>query len=409
MKLSRIGRLLAQEAPIVRLMEDLGEALNDKPDSLFLGGGNPQDVPEASAIFANHLQQLAALSPYRQLGVYQSPLGNLDIRQSVAQYLQKQCDWPVTADHIALVSGSQSAFFILFNLFCGDGLKALLPLVPEYLGYAAQAVSDNAFVANAPLVTFTGERRFKYQVDFNAIALAGEVNLMCLSSPANPSGNVLLADEMARLADMASRAGIPLVLDYAYGRPFPGLIYRDQSPFWQPGCVSVLSLSKLGLPGARAGVIVADPELIQWVARANTNISLAGGNLGANLLQSLLVSGDIHQLSGRILPDFYRAQRDQLVALLDRHLAPFDYAIHEPEGAFFIWLWLKALPISSHELYIKLKARGVIVMPGEHFFFGVEDPLAQSKSCLRLSYCQPADVLAEAVVRLARELRALGA
>ena len=41
MRLSEFGRRFAGESGIVDLMADLGAALEDNPDMVFMGGGNP--------------------------------------------------------------------------------------------------------------------------------------------------------------------------------------------------------------------------------------------------------------------------------------------------------------------------------------------------------------------------------
>jgi len=41
------------------------------------------------------------------------------------------------------------------------------------------------------------------------------------------------------------------------------------------------------------------------------------------------------------------------------------YHVHKPEGAFFLWLWFEGLPVSSQELYERLKKRGVAIIADE--------------------------------------------
>ena len=119
MNLSRFGQLLAQDSPIVQLMEDLGEALSRNPQMLFLGGGNPARVPEAQACFQQHLSQLVGdpAASARLRGVYAAPRGDDTTLRILADYLAKECGWPVDVGNIALVSGSQLAYFIVLNCF----------------------------------------------------------------------------------------------------------------------------------------------------------------------------------------------------------------------------------------------------------------------------------------------------
>lgn len=415
MKLSRFGQLMAQTSPIVQLMEDLGEALNINPDLLFLGGGNPAQIPEAQTCFNKHIQAWQQDSGVFNtvIGVYQSPQGNETVLENLAAYYRKECGWDVDAGNIALVNGSQTAFFLLFNLFSGQASEAvkrkvLLPMAPEYLGYASQGMSGEQFQIERPLLELHDQHRFKYRINFDALDVHKDIGAICVSRPTNPSGNVLSMSELDQLSTLAEQANIPFIIDLAYGKPFPGLTYHSPAPNWSENIVAVMSMSKLGLPGVRTSVIVASEEIIQLVVRANTIMSLASGNLGPELLNRLIESGDLERMSQQVLPTFYSSKRDRMLALLDEHLAGTHYRIHEPEGAFFVWLWLEGLPVTSQELYQRLKQKGVLVMAGEPFFFGLDKEWSHARECLRLSYCQADEVLEAAVKLIAEELVTIG-
>ena len=53
-------------------------------------------------------------------------------------------------------------------------------------------------------------------------------------------------------------------------------------------------------------------------------------------------------------------------------LGAYPLKIHKPEGAIFLWLWFENLPVSSQTLYEMLKAEGTLIIPGEHFFVGID-------------------------------------
>ena len=84
--------------------------------------------------------------------------------------------------------------------------------------------------------------------------------------------------------------------------------------------------------------------------------------------------------------------------------AGVDWAIHENEGAFFLWLWLRGLRVTTTELYERLKEKGGLVVPGEYFFFGLEEGeggWGHGHECLRISYAQGAEVVREGLRRIA--------
>jgi valine--pyruvate aminotransferase len=79
--------------------------------------------------------------------------------------------------------------------------------------------------------------------------------------------------------------------------------------------------------------------------------------------------------------------------------------IHRPEGAFFLWLWFEGLPITSHELYLRLKARGVLVLSGHHFFPGLEEPWPHRDECLRINVSQAQEDVRAGIQLIAEEVR----
>ena len=50
MDLSKFGEKFSGQSGIVELMDDLGTALNENPDMLFMGGGNPGRIPEVEGL-----------------------------------------------------------------------------------------------------------------------------------------------------------------------------------------------------------------------------------------------------------------------------------------------------------------------------------------------------------------------
>lgn len=414
MQLSRFGQKVSSDAGIVTLMDDLGDALRVNPEMIFMGGGNPASIPEVETALNSALQGVMDDPGVRRpmLGVYQPPQGDPEFLDTLAQELRRTCGWPVTRANLAVANGSQSAFFVLFNLLAGEGSDGVyrrvqLPLVPEYLGYTDVGLAPSLFRANRPAIEMLPEGLFKYHIDFEQLSLGDDTGALCLSRPTNPTGNMVTDEELSRLDTLARAQGIPLILDVAYGAPFPDISYQPTPPFWNDNTILVMSLSKLGLPGARTGVVLAHPEVIQAFARANTVLSLASGNLGPALAQQLLVRGELFRLGPEVIQPFYRHRMQSALAVFQRELTGLPVHIHRPEGAFFLWLWFEGLPITTMELYERLKARGVLVVPGEHFFPGLEEDWGHQRECLRITYCQSPERVEQGARILADEVRRL--
>jgi valine--pyruvate aminotransferase len=379
---------------------------------IFMGGGNPARIPAMEHMFETALR--ATLDNPREahelLGVYQPPQGDAQVLDAIAALLNKEYGWGISRDNLALSNGSQSAFFVLFNLFAGeypDGSKKKiqLPLTPEYLGYSDLGISDDFFTATRPSIELLPDGFFKYHVDFDQLKITPATGALCVSRPTNPTGNVISDEELTKLDELARIHQVPFIVDGAYGTPFPNILFVDAQPHWNANTILVLSLSKLGLPGARTGIVIANPDIIQAFAKANTILSLATGNFGPAIARHLLQDGKILQLSRTLVAPFYRARMEQAVATFKGFLGDLPCFIHKPEGAIFLWLWFKDLPVSSETLYQRLKARGVLVVSGHHFFPGLAGDWQHCHECIRVTYCQSPDVIAQGAAIIADEVR----
>ncbi len=411
MKLSAFGEKFTGKSGIVELMDDLGTALNENPDMIFMGGGNPGRLPEVEAIFQQRLEQIMSDPRQRHslFGIYQSPQGDKEFREQVAAFLNNQFGWPLCGRNIAVSNGSQSAFFVLYNMFAGlmpDGShrSVHLPLAPEYIGYGDIGLSENFFTATRPNIELLDKHLFKYHVDFSHLRLGDETGALCVSRPTNPTGNVLTDEEVAHLDDIARSHDIPLFIDGAYGLPFPNILFTDAQPHWNENTILTLSLSKLGLPGVRTGIIVAREDIIHAYTNANTIVNLACGNLGPALAKALFDSGEILSLTRQYVTPFYRERSQQAVQWFRRELGDLPYHIHKPEGAIFLWLWFEGLPITSQELYERLKQRGVLIVPGHNFFVGMNDDWPHRHECIRVSYARDAQTVEQGITIIAEEV-----
>ena len=68
-----------------------------------------------------------------------------------------------------------------------------------------------------------------------------------------------------------------------------------------------------------------------------------------------------------------------------------------------MWFWFEGLPISSKELYERCKARGVLVVPGEYFFFGEEKDWAHGRECIRVTFTMDEETVREGLRVIAEE------
>ena len=166
-----------------------------------------------------------------------------------------------------------------------------------------------------------------------------------------------------------------------------------------------MSLSKLGLPGARTGIVIANEELIRFFANMTAITSLAPSGLGAEIVHELISEGVLLALCNDIIRPFYKRRSELAVQLLRAAIDDPRLLIHKPEGSMFLWLWFEGLGVTTSELYQRLKRKGLLVVPGKYFFPGQAAATDHAESCVRMNYVQSEADLEKGIRILARELR----
>lgn len=401
-----LSQRFTQATAITQLMDDLNRGAQTD-DLIMLGGGNPALIPAVeqalSALLATAQQDGSLL---HAISHYDGPLGSDRFRHTLADYLVRQ-GWPVSPEHIAVTNGSQSAFFALINLLAGSGSgrgkgRVVLPMVPEYVGYGDLALEPDLFYAHLPHIIRLGPNSFSYQPDLETLPLTGDEALICLSRPTNPTGHLISDADLERLRERAAAHEIPLLLDLAYGQPFPAIQFEPSQYSWQPGEIACLSLSKLGLPGVRTGMVIADPEVIRLLGNFAGVAGLAPGSIGPALATPLFADGSIDHWCQQLITPYYHRHQQQMRQWLTELIADPRFAIHHGHGTFFLWLWFEDMGFDGDQLYRSLMAEGVLAVPGHHFCPGRARPWHHARQCLRLSLAQDLSQLELAAARISK-------
>ncbi|MDG0992175.1 MAG: valine--pyruvate transaminase [Luminiphilus sp.] len=397
----------------VRLMEDLGAATSASGCICQLGGGNPAHIPEVEDLLREAMADLTAdtLAFGKMIGEYDAPGGNVAFRETLANLLTEQFGWPLTQNNIAITNGSQSSFGLLFNSFAGSfpddsHKRILLPLTPEYVGYFDVGLAEQPiFEGRRAEIDLLPNRQFKYRVDFESLQLNQSHGAVCVSRPTNPTGNVITDREMDQLRGECHNAGIPLIVDGAYGLPFPGMIFTPATPFWDANTILLLSLSKLGLPGLRTGIVVAAPEIIQLIQNTNAINTLAPSRVGPTLLTPLLQQGKLQNICDELIRPYYERKRDQALQVIEQVMDDLPVRVHKPEGALFLWLWFDGLPITSEALYQELMALGVFVLPSRPFYPSELSNSRHQDECIRVNYAASEGAVTSGLTQIAQVVR----
>ena len=390
-------------------MQDLTIAASPVGKLYPMGGGNPAHIPEVEDALRQIASEVVADTKRftQMVGDYDAPQGHERFRAALAERLSGLFKKPLSASNIAITNGSQASFEILFNAFAGafsDGSwrHIELPIAPEYVGYNDMGRQARPILRSTPArIDLIGDQQFKYGIDLERFELSLKTSgAVCLSRPTNPSGNVVTDAELSHVAQQCAATNVPLIIDGAYGLPFPGMIYTQAAPYWDNNTILCLSLSKLGLPGVRTGIVVAATEVTELIRCANAINGLAPTRVGPELVLPLLANNRLDALCETVIRPHYLSKQSLALNTLLKAAKGLPIRVHRPDGAMFLWVWFENLPGGTQKLYELAAAEGVVTVAGHHFFQGLTRHWQHANECLRVNYAGDPNTVETGIKRL---------
>lgn len=204
---------------------------------------------------ANESPWPSLADPGQRLNRYPEPQPQA-LRDRLAQL------YAVPVERLMVTRGSDEGIDLVVRTFCRAGLDGVLIAPPCFGMYAVSARVQNAPLVEIPLEDNEGAARFS--LDLTAVEdvmTLGDVRVVFLCSPANPTGQALSIKDLRRLA-RASVDRAVLVIDEAYVE-FSAISSAVSLLDEFPHLVILRTLSKAyAMAGARIGAVLADPEVI---------------------------------------------------------------------------------------------------------------------------------------------------
>lgn len=390
---SLIGTKVSVLSGVREIMRDIELSLAESGKSAYnLSAGNPLVVPELAEMWRDCARSVLAAPEFDVIvGRYGSSRGLESFMDAIADDFGVRFGWKLSRKNILVTCGSQSACFFAINSFSGSfaggkSKKVLLPVSPDYTGYGGASLTPGAITAPTPAIEILGEHTFRYRPAFDQLNVDKSIGIVAFSRPTNPTGNVLTDEDTHRIVNMAARRDTPVLIDSAYAPPYPSLSYVEMTPVMNDNVIHTISLSKAGLPGERIGVVIANEDYIDQLNCFQANSSIHSSRLGQAIATEAIRSGRLAHLSETVLKPFYRNK----FAILKEEMAEqmgsnLNWYLHQTEGGLFGWLWLPELQDSDLDLYKRLKANNVFVVPGSMFFLGIDESWPHRNQCIRIS------------------------
>jgi LL-diaminopimelate aminotransferase len=349
---------------------------------LDLGIGSP-DQPVPAPVVAR-LQEAATR---RELSRYPAFRGHPEFFAAFSAYLADR--FGVTVDparQLMSVAGSKEGYTELVLALCNPGDVVLVPEVyyPVYVRAAQLAQAEPVLVPFAP----------DGSLDLDAVdpALVARARLLVANYPCNPTTATLELAGYARLVDFCRAHGIVLVSDLAYAElGFDG--YRAPSALQVPGAmectVELHTASKsFNMASFRVGVVVGNADAIEALDAYRTNTGYGAASLPQ------LAAAAAYEAHRELVPPIvaeYQRRRDAAVAAFRES----GWDVPAPQSTMYLWLPVPAGFDDWGWVEHCMTTHGIVITPG--LAFG-----EAGRGRFRLSYVQPAGLLATAARTLAR-------
>ena len=319
---------------------------------------------------------------------YTSNFGLMELRQEVANYLNRRSHTDYKASEILITVGLSEAVFDMLCTILDEGDELLIP-DPVWMNYL-----NVPKLLGAVPVSYELREENGFQIDLDEIRskVTDKTKAVVIVTPNNPTGGVLTEETLKGLAQIAIEKDIMVIADEVYER----LVYDGAKhisiaslPGMKERTFTMNGLSKAySMTGWRVGYVAAPEEYITAMNK-------------------------IHQHNTTCAPSF--VQKASIVALRDEknevedmvkeYQRRRDYAVKAindipglscqcPKGAFYIFINAKKLGKSSAELaqYLLDEAK-IALVPGDVFGAGGE-------GYLRMSFANSYENIVEGCARL---------
>ncbi len=343
-------------------------AMADRILALKASGKNIVGLQVGDPDFGTHPAIADAAMKAIQSGLthYGPSRGYPDLRTAVANKLTR--DEGITYDpasEILITHGGIHAYYLAMQSTLNPGDDVLVP-DPSWATHSNMAVMLRGNVIRVPAPADNG---FIPHFDSWLKALTPKTRAIVLNYPSNPTGAYPSREYLQKLQDFAAKYNLWIVSDEVYGS-----LYYEERPTSAAAIdgakertLIVNSLSKsYAMTGWRVGFLAAPAHIIENALKAGQNSITCVAPFIQKAATFALTDPAMQEVTANMRAAY--ARRRELVVRLSHELESEKVKVIPPQGAFYFFLDLRALKMSSVEMCEKiLDEVGVGLVPGSAF------------------------------------------
>ncbi len=343
-------------------------AMADRILALKASGKNIVGLQVGDPDFGTHpaIAEAAMKAIQNGLTHYGPSRGYPDLRTAVANKLTR--DEGINYDpasEIIITHGGIHAYYLAMQSILNPGDDILIP-DPSWATHSNMAIMLRGNVIRIPA---PAENGFIPHFDSWLKALTPQTRVIVLNYPSNPTGAYPTREYLQKLQDFAAKYNLWIVSDEVYGS-----LYYEERPTSAAAIdgakertLIVNSLSKsYAMTGWRVGFLAAPARVIENALKAGQNSITCVAPFIQKAAAFALTDPAMQEVTANMRAGY--ARRRELVLRLSHQLESEKVKVIPPQGAFYFFLDLRALKMSSVEMCEKiLDEVGVGLVPGSAF------------------------------------------
>ncbi len=317
---------------------------------------------------------------------YTHSLGELALRQAIADFYGKEYGVKVNPDCIVVTSGSSPAILMTMLLLCEAGGEVMLSN-PGYACYRNFILAANGVPVEVPL---RAENGFQFDMSELRQKITPKTRAIFINSPMNPTGTLLKKEIMQELASL----NIPIISDEIYH----GLVYEGKAHSmleFTDNCFILNGFSKrFAMTGLRLGYLIAPEKYMRSLQTLQQNLFICAPSTAQQGGIAALTNPEA-QATVEKMHRIYDERRRYMI----ERVKQLGFTLHaEPQGAFYVFADARKFTDNSYKFaFDVLENAHVGITPGVDFGTGGE-------GFVRFSYANSMENIKEGLDRLERYL-----
>ncbi len=319
--------------------------------------------------------------------VYTANSGMMQLRQSIAKYLDKTVHTQYDPEHeIVVTVGGSEAIDIAIRAVVNPEDEVLV-VEPAFVCYAP--IVEMASGIAVPIPT-KAENHFKLTAQELREKITDKTKMLVLPYPNNPTGAIMTREDLEAIAEVLRGTDIMVLSDeiyseMTYGKKHCSIVEIDGM---RERTILVNGFSKaFAMTGWRLGYVCAPAPVIQQIVKIHQYIIMSSPTVSQYAAIEALENCE--EDVKRMIKE-YNLRRRYLVEAFNR----IGMTCFNPEGAFYVFPSIQKTGMTSEEFCEKLlEEEKVAVVPGDAFG-------ASGEGFVRVSYAYSLKHLMTAVERI---------